>query len=44
MRVLYSGLPIRSTHGDLEWMELHKFAQMWSDYVPKDVVSECKSS
>lgn len=44
VRVLYSGLPIRSTHGDLEWMELHKFAQMWSDYVPKDVVSECKSS
>lgn len=43
VRVLYSGTTIRSKHGNMEWMPLQKFLQLWGKYVPSDFVNQCSS-
>ena len=43
VRVLYSGSPIRSTLGNLEWIPLKQLIHKWSTYVPKDITAECSS-
>ncbi|KAJ5429645.1 Histidine phosphatase superfamily clade-2 [Penicillium cf. griseofulvum] len=40
-RVLYSGHPIRSIHGLLDWVPLSKLIDIMSPYVPGDITSLC---
>jgi hypothetical protein len=40
-RVLYSGHPIRSIHGVLDWIPLSKLIDIMSPYVPEDITSLC---
>ncbi|KAJ5135777.1 Histidine phosphatase superfamily clade-2 [Penicillium bovifimosum] len=40
-RVLYSGHPVRSIHGPLDWIPLSKLIDIMSPYVPGDIISLC---
>lgn len=40
-RVLYSGHPIRSVHGVLDWVPLLKLIDIMRPYVPEDITSLC---
>ncbi|KAF9579457.1 hypothetical protein BGW38_004272 [Lunasporangiospora selenospora] len=40
-RVLYSGHPIKTIHGTLDWIELSKLISILQVYVPKDIISLC---
>lgn len=42
VRVLWAGAPIRSSLGNLDWIKFEEFVDLWSDFVPKDIVEECK--
>lgn len=44
VRVLYSGHTIRSKHGNLDWMPFDDFIKLWSEYVPKNFVSQCNKT
>lgn len=41
VRVLYGGSTIRSRFGNMEWMALDQFVQIWSRFVPHDFVQQC---
>lgn len=40
-RVLYSGQPIETIHGRLDWISLSQLVSIMSPYVPEDIVSLC---
>ncbi|KAJ5158716.1 Histidine phosphatase superfamily clade-2 [Penicillium coprophilum] len=40
-RVLYSGHPVRSIHGLLDWVPLSKLIDIMRPYVPEDIISLC---
>lgn len=40
-RVLYSGHPVRSFHGVLDWVPLSDLIDILSPYVPADITSLC---
>ncbi|KAJ5561941.1 hypothetical protein N7461_000702 [Penicillium sp. DV-2018c] len=40
-RVLYSGHPLRSIHGPLDWIPLSRLIDIMSPYVPQDIVALC---
>lgn len=40
-RVLYSGHPVRSVHGVLDWVPLSDLIGILSPYVPEDITSLC---
>lgn len=40
-RVLYSGQPVQSIHGTLDWIHLSDLIAILSVYVPADIKSLC---
>ncbi|KAJ6014235.1 histidine acid phosphatase [Penicillium herquei] len=40
-RVLYSGQPIETIYGTLDWIKLSQLVDIMSPYVPSDIVSLC---
>jgi acid phosphatase len=42
-RVLYSGQPLETIYGTLDWIELTEFISILRVYVPTDIVSLCNS-
>ncbi|KAJ5157726.1 uncharacterized protein N7482_008826 [Penicillium canariense] len=40
-RVLYSGQPVQTIHGTLDWIPLSDLIQIMSPYVPDDITSLC---
>lgn len=40
-RVLYSGHPVRTIHGTLDWLPLSKLIEILKPYVLKDIKSFC---
>jgi hypothetical protein len=40
-RVLYSGHPVRSIHGVLDWVPLSDLIDNLSPYVPTDITALC---
>ncbi|KAJ5794102.1 hypothetical protein N7457_000701 [Penicillium paradoxum] len=40
-RVLYSGHPVRSIHGVLDWVPLSELIDIMHPYVPDDIISLC---
>ncbi|KAF7927289.1 uncharacterized protein EAE97_009964 [Botrytis byssoidea] len=42
-RVLYSGQPMQSSHGDLDWVPLRTLLGILKQFVPTDIVSLCNS-
>lgn len=44
IRVLYSGHPLRTVHGDLEWVPLPDIVTQLMVHVPNDIVSMCNDS
>ncbi|ESZ93517.1 putative histidine acid phosphatase [Sclerotinia borealis F-4128] len=43
VRVLYSGKPMESIHGDMDWMPLESLLEILRQFVPKDIVALCNS-
>ncbi|KAJ5197736.1 histidine acid phosphatase [Penicillium cinerascens] len=44
VRVLYGGHPLRTVHGDLEWVPLPDIVTQLMVHVPDDIVSMCNDS
>ncbi|KAK6593227.1 Counting factor 60 [Botrytis cinerea] len=42
-RVLYSGQPMQSIHGDLDWVPLRTLLEILKQFVPTDIVTLCNS-
>lgn len=40
-RVLYSGQPVQTIHGTLEWLPLSSLIDILAPYVPADITSLC---
>ncbi|KAJ6086367.1 hypothetical protein N7486_010648 [Penicillium sp. IBT 16267x] len=40
-RVLYSGQPVQTIHGTLEWLPLSSLIEILTPYVPEDITSLC---
>lgn len=40
-RVLYSGQPVQTIHGTLDWIKLSDLIAILSVYVPEDIKSLC---
>jgi acid phosphatase len=40
-RVLYSGQPVQTIHGALEWLSLSSLIDILTPYVPDDITSLC---
>lgn len=40
-RVLYSGQPVKTIHGELDWVDLSTLIDIISPYVPSDIESLC---
>ncbi|KAJ5915034.1 hypothetical protein N7504_003917 [Penicillium tannophilum] len=40
-RVLYSGQPVQTIHGSLEWLSLSSLIDILTPYVPEDITSLC---
>lgn len=43
-RVLYSGHPIETIHGTLDWIELTELIRILQVYVPEDIIALCRST
>ena len=43
-RVLYSGHPIETIHGTLNWIELSELIRILQVYVPEDIISLCSTT
>ncbi|QSZ34730.1 hypothetical protein DSL72_007585 [Monilinia vaccinii-corymbosi] len=43
-RVLYSGQPIQSIYGDMDWMPLQSLLDILRQFVPADIVALCNNS
>ncbi|KAL4895303.1 histidine phosphatase superfamily [Aspergillus ambiguus] len=43
-RVLYSGHPVQTLHGTLDWIPLSALIDMLKPYCPQDIIAMCKSS
>lgn len=41
-RVLYSGHPVKTIHGTLDWVPLSTLISIMSPYVPEDITSLCR--
>jgi 2-phosphoxylose phosphatase len=42
-RVLYSGQPVETIHGVLDWIPLSKLISILKPFVPADIVALCNS-
>jgi 2-phosphoxylose phosphatase len=42
-RVLYSGQPIETVHGTLDWLPLESLISILKPYVPVDIVALCNA-
>ena len=42
-RVLYSGQPMRTIHGILDWIPLSQLVDILDPFVPKDIIALCNS-
>lgn len=42
-RVLYSGQPIKTIHGDIDWMPLESLLGILRPFIPTDIVTLCNS-
>jgi hypothetical protein len=40
-RVLYSGQPVQTIHGTLEWLSLSSLIDILTPYVPEDITALC---
>lgn len=40
-RVLYSGQPVETIHGTLDWLPLSSLIDILTPYVPEDIVALC---
>jgi acid phosphatase len=40
-RVLYSGHPVQTIHGPLNWLPLSQLINIMSPYVPENITSLC---
>ncbi|KAJ5081231.1 hypothetical protein N7456_013469 [Penicillium angulare] len=40
-RVLYSGQPVETIHGKLDWIKLNQLIDIMSPYVPEDITTLC---
>jgi len=40
-RVLYSGQPIETIYGTLDWLSLENLVAILSPYVPNDIIALC---
>ncbi|RMJ23042.1 Histidine acid phosphatase, partial [Aspergillus sp. HF37] len=41
-RVLYSGHPLETIHGSLDWIPLSTLKDILKPFVPEDIISICK--
>ena len=42
-RVLYSGQPLRTVHGILDWIALDDLIDNMSPYIPTDIIALCNN-
>ena len=40
-RVLYSGQPVQTVHGELDWINLSSLIDIMSPYVPENITALC---
>lgn len=40
-RVLYSGYPVQTIHGPLDWLPLSQLINIMNPYVPENITSLC---
>ena len=40
-RVLYSGHPVQSIHGSLDWIPLSQLIDILSPFIPEDITALC---